>query len=279
MDSLKPFLKWPGGKRWLVPYVRRIIGDQRFEDYFEPFVGGGAMFFAVRPWVAVISDINPDLINTYQQVKLHPRELVEKLQALPVSKEKYLELRASRPTHPLEVAVRFLYLNRTAFGGMYRLNKKGQFNVPYGGGERTPEPLWTHNLLEDAATALRNATIMVADFQDALGTAHERSLVYCDPTYTTAHNNNGFIRYNEENFSWADQKRLARVCTEAAERGATVLVSNAYHAEVRDLYPAAEVHTVYRWDGLCPTPSKRRAVREYLLVLRPLRAASCTCGY
>lgn len=264
---MKPFLKWPGGKRWLTPYVYNFLKERTFDRYFEPFLGGGAVFFSLHPNAATLSDVNADLVNTYHQVKERPLELIEKLKKIPVDKETYLTLRKVSPTNPVDRAVRFLYLNRTAFGGMYRLDRDGHFNVPFGGGQRTPEPLWRDNLLINSSESLRDTVIITADFEEALANAGKGDLVYCDPTYTVSHNNNGFIRYNERNFSWSDQIRLARVCREAATRGATVLVSNAFHQEVARLYSSAEVCVLERKSLLCPSPLKRQAIQEYLFVL------------
>jgi DNA adenine methylase len=150
---------------------------------------------------------------------------------------------------------------------MYRLNREGRFNVPFGGGQRTPEPLWKDNLLLKASAALSDAKILSADFETTIQTAGEGDVVYCDPTYTVAHNNNGFIRYNERNFSWEDQQRLASAAALAAERGATVLVSNAAHQEIRELYSKAHVQQLERQTLLCPKPNKRGSTQEYLFVL------------
>jgi DNA adenine methylase len=264
---VKPFLKWPGGKRWLIPYIYNILQERTFDRYYEPFLGGGAVFFSLHPKTAVLSDINPDLVNTYHQVKERPLELIEKLKKIQVDKEMYLILREASLTNPVDQAVRFLYLNRTAFGGMYRLDREGHFNVPFGGGQRTPEPLWRESLLITASELLEDAVITTADFEEVLEKAGIGDLVYCDPTYTVSHNNNGFIRYNERNFSWNDQIRLARVCKDARTRGAIVLVSNAFHQEITKLYSNAEVHILERKSLLCPNSSKRQTVQEYLFVL------------
>jgi DNA adenine methylase len=271
--NASPFLRWPGGKRWLVDRIRKEIQGQPFVRYFEPFLGGGALFFALRPRQAFLCDINADLINAYQQVKRRPRELIAELQSLPIDEHTYTELRIAVPSRRLSKAVRFLYLNRTAFSGMYRVNRFGEFNVPFGGGERTPAVLWTQNLLMNASRVLRHATLRVCDFEDAMSLGTAGDLVYCDPTYTVAHNNNGFIRYNEKNFSWADQKRLAACCRDAAQRGATVLVSNAYHREVLELFQPSKALIVDRRSLLCPQADFRKAVQEYLFVFRPTRAS------
>jgi DNA adenine methylase len=267
--SAKPFLKWPGGKRWLARYAETLIGGSKFRSYFEPFLGGGALFFALAPQRARLSDINSDLINTYVQVRNRPHQLIKLLKELPVDDVAYLKHRADTPASLVKRAVRFLYLNRTAFGGMYRLNQQGSFNVPFGGGQRTPEPLWNDNLLVSASTILKGADLQTCDFEDAVSAASAQDLVYCDPTYTVAHNNNGFIRYNERNFSWHDQRRLAETCRRLARLGTTVLVSNADHDDIVKLYRGARVHRLDRASVLCPDTQKRRTTTELLFHFKP----------
>lgn len=265
-----PFLKWLGGKRWLVGTLLKQVEGRRFWRYFEPFLGGGAFFFALRPSRAVLSDINPDLINVYRQVKHHRAALIDRLQELPVNERTYDRLRGWNPERVLDRAVRFLYLNRTAFGGMYRLNRNGQFNVPFGGGDRTPSILCDSELLCAAATSLRACQLRVCDFAESMNEAGRGDLVYCDPTYTVAHNNNGFVRYNEKNFSWADQQRLAVACRAAARRGAVVIVSNAVHADVLKLFDPPEWFAVRRQSSLCPKAEHRRETEEYVFLFHPV---------
>jgi DNA adenine methylase len=147
---------------------------------------------------------------------------------------------------------------------MYRLNARGEFNVPYGGGFRTPDVLWKTGLLMKCGLVMRSAEISTGDFEVQLDAARRGDVVYCDPTYTVAHENNGFVRYNERNFSWADQRRLAAACRRAATRGAQVLVSNAYHASIAALYPGALAEIFERRTSVSRLPSGRRLVREYL---------------
>jgi DNA adenine methylase len=265
----KPFLKWPGGKRWLCPTISRLVADLQYDRYFEPFLGGGAVYFAIQPKKGVLSDINSELINVYQHVKRCPNTLIDELKKIPVTSEVYGAYRADRPKTKVRRAIRFLFLNRTAFSGMYRVNQKGEFNVPFGGGQRTPDVLWHSNLLTDAASALKTAEVKCTDFENALKGARSGDLVFCDPTYTVTHNNNGFVRYNESNFKWADQVRLAKVCSKLRTKGITVIVSNAFHREVRALYSGATVIPVERTSTLCPSPDKRGLTQEYLFVLYP----------
>jgi DNA adenine methylase len=150
---------------------------------------------------------------------------------------------------------------------MYRLNREGNFNVPYGGGQRTPSPLWEKALLKSASQALNGANLRVSDFENILSEARLGDVVYCDPTYTVVHENNGFVRYNEINFSWADQKRLALAARQANTRGAVVIINNACHLEIRQLYWPIKPITRGRYSLISPRVSSRRAVQEYLFVL------------
>jgi len=265
----KPFLKWPGGKRWLTQYVKELLNDRVYGTYFEPFLGGAALFFALAPQKAILSDINDDLINTYVQVRNRAQQLMCRLKEIPVDRRTYHRFRNLDPKGLSDRAVRFLYLNRTAFGGMYRLNKLGLFNVPFGGGQRTPEPLWNQDLLLNAAKVLKKAELRTADFQEMLSEAKRGDLVYCDPTYTVAHNNNGFVRYNERNFGWTDQERLAETCKRLCRQGVTVLVSNADHADVIRLYRPAKTLRLVRMSTLCPQSNKRKTTTELLLFFNP----------
>jgi len=204
------------------------------------------------------------------------------MRRLPVSRDAYDKTRESKPRTPLSRAIRFLYLNRTAFAGIYRLNRDGEFNVPYGGRQRTPSVLWERDMLKRAASVLKNdVTLRVSDFEKVLRKAGKGDVVYCDPTYTVAHDNNGFLRYNERIFSWEDQQRLATTAKAAAKRGATVVVSNAHHNSLRALYAGAETFTLRRPSCVSATLPGRRRVAEYLFILagrtgtpKPRRAGS-----
>jgi DNA adenine methylase len=266
-ESIMPFLKWPGGKRWAAAYLASIIREKLKGIYVEPFLGGAAVFFHLRPSHAILSDINADLISTYEVVRRSPDALLAALRTFQVSKRNYYRTRTDIPSTPILRAARFLYLNRTAFGGMYRLNRRGEFNVPYGGGERTPGILLKTPLLRDASMALKNVELREVDFENVINATRRDDVVYCDPTYTVTHDQNGFVRYNEQNFSWADQERLAKVASRARSRGVTVLISNAHHKEIRKIYRFAALRTLTRHSTLSTDPLKRRTVREYLIIL------------
>jgi len=268
-EPCEPFLKWPGGKRWAAARIVAIVRQHLTEKgtYFEPFLGGGAVYFHLRPARAVLSDVNGDLVSTYRTVKSSPNEVLRRLRRLPVTKRFYYRIRDAEPRTRLGRAVRFLYLNRTAFGGIYRLNRDGRFNVPYGGGQRTPAMLWERALIARASIALKGAELVHADFESTMQRAGAGDVVYCDPTYTVAHDNNGFVRYNERNFSWSDQARLTTQARLAARRGAAVIISNAHHDAIRELYGDVRVTVLDRISRVSASPKGRVPVAEYLFVV------------
>ena len=265
----RSFLKWPGGKRWLSRVILELTRGRTTGRYYEPFLGGGATFFAVRPRRATLSDINQGLIETYCQVRDNPAGISSKLAEISVDASTYYNIRAHKPQDALGRAVRFLYLNRTAFGGMYRENHSGEFNVPFGGGERTPQILWETDILVRASDALQSAEISVSDFQPVLEKAANGDVVYCDPTYWASTGRASFGRYNGKAFSWADQERLYRAALRACQRGAFVIVSNGCSAELDELYVQARKLNYSRMSCLSPKTSARQPVRENLFVFDP----------
>lgn len=151
---MTPFLRWAGGKRWLAPRLAPILLSRLSATYYEPFLGSGALFFALAAEQAVLSDINDDLIKSYQIVMKYPQRVLDRLRSIPVDSKKYYQVRESEPSDKLARAVRFIYLNRTCYGGLHRTNRAGKFNTPFGGGSRTPEPLWRDGILYHAAGLL-----------------------------------------------------------------------------------------------------------------------------
>jgi len=229
-----PFLKWPGGKRWFVQnHSNWLIRAKK--RHIEPFLGGGAVFFHLGPKKAVLSDSNEALIETYIAIRDDPDAVSELLRFHHDhhSRSYYYEMRDRRPRNIEVRAARFLYLNRTCFNGLYRVNLNGVFNVPIG--SKTAVTLPTDDF---AATShlLRSAKLIASDFERVIAKACAGDFVYVDPPYTVKHNNNNFVKYNEHIFSWADQIRLAKAVRTAALRGAHILISNADHPSVRELY-------------------------------------------
>lgn len=262
----QPFLKWPGGKRWLWKTLRGFA-PTRFSTYFEPFLGGGAIFFSINPDVAVLSDVNPELINAHVQVRDHVEAVIAELKELSVSREDYRRMRAARFKSGLSQAVRFIYLSKTAFNGMYRVNRQGEFNVPFAG--QLDRKLFDPEVLRAASRRLQGCTVLARDFSASLNAAKRGDFVYCDPPYTVLHNNNGFLRYNERLFSWSDQERLAGLARAAVARGVFVLVSNAGTEHVRQLYRGFDTIMAQRTSCISAIPTSRGRVSEFLFVGRP----------
>lgn len=266
-SKLNPFLRWPGGKRWAASEIVQIAKSRPYNRYIEPFLGGGAVFFALQPANALLSDVNADLIKTYNAIKQRPRLVKNILSQMPITKEYYNELRRIVSGDKFKIASRFLYLNRMAFSGMYRVNRDGYFNVPYGG-DRNLDLLTEHDTLSLASNALKTARIVCADFEETIDVAGPGDLVYCDPTYTVSHNENGFVRYNEKIFCWEDQIRLASVCQKAKKRGARLIISNAAHIEVAKLYHPCKPLILERMTTVSRVIRSRKQISEYLFVLQ-----------
>jgi DNA adenine methylase len=254
-----PLLKWPGGKRRLVKFIIPLIPDG-FNRYYEPFLGSGALFFAVRPQRASLSDRNPDLISAYGQVRNNPEAVIKQLQKLSNSEKNYYAVRSSVPNSESESAARLIYLCRLSFNGIHRVNLKGKFNVPYG--YKTHLNPCEPEKIRAASEMLKWARIECQDFEAAVASAKKGDLVYLDPPYTTAHANNGFLKYNAKIFTWDDQKRLAGVARELAGRGCVVIVSNADHLSIRGLYTGFGILEIDRHSVIAASGRFRRRITE-----------------
>lgn len=232
----KPFLKWAGGKTRLLSILRQRIPPQPFRRYFEPFVGGGAFFFDLAPDEAVLSDSNPELISCYEVVRDAADELIAELSHYRVNEEEFYRVRALQPSDlsPLERAARFIYLNKTCFNGVYRVNKNGQFNTPFGHYKYVS--LVAEDNLRRASELLKRAVITCQNYQSVLSSAGEGDFVYFDPPYMPVSKYSDFKRYTKEFFYEADHERLAQAYRSLSERGCFVLLSNSYQEKIADLY-------------------------------------------
>ncbi|EAA3799226.1 DNA methyltransferase [Salmonella enterica subsp. enterica] len=232
--ELQPIIKWAGGKRWLVRKSSELFPTE-FNKYIEPFLGGGAVYFHLQPKKAILSDVNPELINVYSAVQKNWKRVVGILkehQALHC-KEYYYIVRGQSPETIYARAARTLYLNRTCWNGLYRVNLDGQFNVPIG---TKSNVLMDVDAFPQIAQLFSCAEFVVADFEQIVDRAEKDDFVFIDPPYTVKHNYNGFIKYNENLFRWEDQVRLRACVTRAVGRGAKVLVLNANHESIVKLY-------------------------------------------
>lgn len=263
--GLKPFVKWPGGKRWLTARYPSLFNLTEGARYFEPFVGGAAVFAHLRPKKALLSDSVEELVSTYNAVRENPSRVQELLarHGERHSRHYYYMVRDSVPTDEAHVAARFLYLNRTCFNGMYRVNRMGKFNVPIG--TRT-NVLFPDDDFHAWSELLRSASVLVADYSTVLPGVQRGDFVFADPPYTVRHNMNGFRKYNESLFSWTDQIRLASLLVAAATRGANVVVTNANHPEVSSLYPASFKRRAIRRRSTIAASRDKRGVFEELIL-------------
>lgn len=239
LAEAKPFVKWVGGKRQLMPFLLRGAPPE-FNDYYEPFLGGGAFFYKLSALNKIkkahLNDCNAELITAYRIIKQQPFELIQEL-----SSGKYLNdektfyrIRAETPNNELESAARFIYLNKTAFNGLYRVNSKGEFNVPFGK-YKNPAILDRENILA-TNEALQKDEITCLDFEQAVERADKNDFVYFDPPYQPLSKTANFTQYTEKDFIEKDQQRLFRCFKRLDKKNCLVMLSNSYTDFVRDLY-------------------------------------------
>lgn len=262
---VNPVLKWAGGKRWLTGSELLPI-PRSYQRYVEPFLGSGALFFHLAPPRALLSDLNKELIGLYQVLKDHPGKLWAIMQRHhhAHSKEYYYKIRTSTPDDPLEAAGRFLYLNRTCWNGLYRVNLKGTFNVPIGTKNTV---VFDSDDFDAVSERLANTEIRCSDFEDVIAECGNGDFIFVDPPYTVQHNFNNFLKYNEKIFSWDDQLRLRAAVERAAHRGAFIAITNADHETVRQLYADFGTYTqLGRQSVLAGDATKRGITTEALFI-------------
>lgn len=238
----KPFVKWVGGKRQLLKQFREL-GLYPPEDfnpisntYYEPFVGGGAVFFDLLPKNAELSDLNNELVITYNVIKNNVDELIQSLQKHIYDKEYYLEVRAKKveDLSNVEIASRFIFLNRTGFNGLYRVNKSGQFNVPFG---RYNNPvIRDEDNLRRVSDALRDVKITHQDYKNVLKTAKSGDFIYLDPPYYPISITSSFTSYTTEGFLEKEQTELRDTFVKLHEKGCFVMLSNSDTSFINELY-------------------------------------------
>lgn len=259
-----PCLRWAGGKRRHLLAMEAVLPSQ-FGLYFEPMVGGAALFLRMQPSRAVLGDINAELMGFYQILRDRTEELIWRLSHLKASREMYYSLRESEPTDPVDVAVRFAYLNRLCWNGLYRVNREGKFNVPIG--SRLPTRMWNFDNMRQIACSLRKVTLFCGDFSECVATASEGDFVYLDPPYPRGSSDGlGFNRYSSVSFSYDEHVRLARTADDLSRRGVLVLVSETADPRIVGLFSNDFVPTYLDGKSLISgRAAGRRAVREALL--------------
>lgn len=245
----RPFLKWAGGKTQLIQQYQPLFPSQ-FENYYEPFLGGGAVFFYLfqehsSGFRAILSDVNEELINMYRCVQTDVEDLIKELELHKAkhNSEYYYQVRAQKNRKPVKKAARIIYLNKTCFNGLYRENSKGEFNVPIG---RYKNPtICNAELLRADSQALQGVKLEVRDFDKVLKEAKtDQDFVYFDPPYYPLSNTSQFTSYSRYNFNEEDQFRLRDVFAELASRGVKVMLSNSDCPFIRELYQEFPIHEV-----------------------------------
>jgi len=241
-EKPKPFVKWVGGKRQLLKQFRlmNLYPPEKFDStkgrYFEPFVGGGAVFFDLLPEKAFLSDLNLELVTTYNVIKDDVEKLIKLLKKHDHNKEYFLNVRAKKveKLSPLQVASRFIYLNRACFNGMYRVNSKGEFNVPFGDNKK---PLICDEVnLRKISKALKNVEIKHQDYKQVLKKARKGDFIYFDPPYHPVSKTSTFTSYTANGFSEKDQIELRDVFLELSNRGCFVMLSNSNAPLIIEIY-------------------------------------------
>lgn len=275
--DVKPVLKWAGGKRQLLEpilaFVDRAFPEQ-IETYYEPFAGGAAVFFALAARGkfkrARLSDKNEDLIRVYKALRDEPKRVIHELEKLcqeKATEEVYYKIRASRPTKASERAARMLYLNRTGYNGLYRVNRSGEFNVPYGRYKK-PNILDPERLLATAG-ALQDVDLEVEDFEQSCKTAKRGDFVYFDPPYVPVSKTSSFAAYHSVAFTLSEHERLAKTFAKLTKKGVAALLSNSDTPETRQLYAAFDTHTVHAKRAINSNGARRGTVTELLVRAHP----------
>jgi len=233
-----PILKWAGGKRSLIPHILSLFpADYKNRVYHEPFVGGGAVFFKIRPRFGSINDVNSRLVNFYRVVRDQPEELVSQARCYTYDERSYYFLRDrfnQSDLSDVECAALLLYLNKTAFNGLYRVNSKGEFNVPFG---RYKNPtIVPEKRIRAASKILKKVEIFNEDFSYILDYAKKGDVCYLDPPYQPVSETANFTSYSSERFDLNEQRRLRDLCIELDECDALFVLSNSYAEPILDLY-------------------------------------------
>lgn len=233
-NNLKPILKWAGGKRQMLPGLIKYL-PKNFNNYIEPFIGGGALFFFLNKNNSIISDTNDELINLYKEVARNPKKILKKLKEYKNTKKYFYTVRKEVPNNPTERACRTIFLNRTCFNGLYRVNKKGEFNVPYADNGSTK--LTDENNLLKTSQLLKKTILLNLSYDLVLKKyAKKNDLIFLDPPYLPVSKFSDFKRYTKEQFHLEDHKKLATIYEKLHEKGCYLILTNSNSPEILKLY-------------------------------------------
>lgn len=270
---VRPFLKWAGGKRQLLSVLKeRVPAQSQHGTYYEPFLGGGALFLDLQPKQAVVSDSNEELINCYEVVRDAVEELIIALEQHPNIAEHYYKVREwdrcenYAQISCVERAARIIYLNKTCFNGLFRVNSQGQFNVPFG--QYTNPNIVDKGVLRAVHEYLKNSnvTILHEDFEKAISSARRGDFIYFDPPYDPVSSTASFTGYDVNGFGKNEQRRLKAVFDDLNNRGCKVLLSNAYTPFIADLYQGYQQVKVEASRAINSNGNGRGKVEEILVM-------------
>ncbi|KAB2951077.1 DNA adenine methylase [Heliorestis acidaminivorans] len=266
----QPFLKWAGGKRQLLPEIRKYI-PKKIKTYYEPFIGAGAVLFDIQPKNAIINDINVELVNIYNIIRDNADELIEDLKKHENTPEYFYAIRdldrqkEYKSLSPVERASRVIYLNKTCFNGLFRVNSQGQFNVPFG---KYKNPQIVNEIIIRAVhnyLSTNNVTVYNKDFEEVLETAKKGDFIYLDPPYDPVSDTSSFTGYSLNGFNKEDQRRLGYTFVDLDKRGCNVLLSNSATDFIKELYEGFHIEIVSASRNINSKASGRGKVDEVLV--------------
>lgn len=261
MQPIRPILRWAGSKRLMLPKLLSLA-PTNYQRYIEPFCGSACYFLALKPKRAILADLNHQLISTYAEIKARPINVAQSMKDWTGTKEEYLYARSHPVLDPIASAGRFLFLNRYSFNGVYRENRKGEFNVPFGGQRNGQLP--TVQSLEAFASALSGAQLVCSDFENIINRAKAGDFLYLDPPYHYGTSRNRG-EYGYGAFSSDDLGRFIEAVNRASQRGAQILISyNKAHALQRELQGWKLAYCTVR-RSVAGFSASRHSIREYLL--------------
>lgn len=238
-NNIKPFLRWVGGKNWLIKHLDNFLPKHGFNNYHEPFLGGGSVYLSLKPSKgAFLSDLNKELIDAYKSLQNDPEGIIKELKSYKKSAEFYYKIREQEFQDPIKKAARFIFLNQTSYNGIYRVNLQGKYNVPFA--QRSKDFLNADNL-KMVSRSLRNATLYHGDFEISKDNIKKGDFVFLDPPYTVSHNKNGFIKYNQKLFSLEDQRRLSLLIDYIKNIEAFYVLTNAAHETIEEIFDKGDL--------------------------------------
>ncbi|MFX0139697.1 MAG: DNA adenine methylase [Candidatus Hodarchaeota archaeon] len=269
-DTPHPFLKWAGGKRQLLAQFEKYF-PRKFNKYIEPFVGGGAVFFYLLPKQAILIDNNEELINCYKVIKNNVTDLIKLLKKHKNEKNYFYKIRKLDRNYEefnkfsdVERASRTIYLNRCCYNGLYRVNSKGEFNVPFG---RYKNPNFCDEKnLKAANIALKNVEIYKKSFESCLDFAEKEDLIYLDPPYHPISDTSNFTGYTKKIFGKESQIKLFQVFSRLDEIGCKLMLSNSYNKFILDLYKDYKIITIYAKRAINSNAKRRGKIKEILVL-------------